>query len=258
MSPFGIGIDQSIDRLGQTFRQLKSLPQRVDTGNKVNHSKEDPSTGATVRNGRSAFQRLQAINARSIWAATNVRAADQIMDTIGKYLEEMKAQLTRIIKNYPPFPPGSEDRVRILRSYNALRKQIDQMTFEPKNRQAIKTLDGPAGIFEGNSMGLNLPKLSDTASDKEIAAVLEYLDSSQKTIQGSQAKLAREALETLPSEVVGRKWAELGKDGEKVEPDLSEKAAESKSQELGHTLRAETISLIDVETSFINLILESD
>ena len=60
----------------------------------------------------------------------------------------MKARLLRIVKNFPPFPPGSEERVKILRSFNLFRKQIDQLTIPPVVRDAMKIMADPALVSE--------------------------------------------------------------------------------------------------------------
>lgn len=268
MSSFGIGIDQALNHLGQTLKYFESLPQSLNTGKRVNAPIEDPTVGVGIHKGLSAFRRLQTINTRLNWVAMNVRAADQIMDTIGKYLVEMKAQLERIIKNFPPFPPGSEERLKILRSYNALRKQIDQMTFPPRDRGAMKIMADPAVLPKGGDpkteaqdfqafhlKNLNIPELPDMATDQEIAAAIESLNATQETLQEDRARLAMGALEVSLSEVVRHKWVEMDYDGEEGEFDLSEGTAELKSQELQRTLNTEMIkNLTEGPLQFVSLL----
>ena len=257
MSSLRVDINQTLlYPLGQTSKTLESLPQRLSAGKKVHAPEEDPTLGEKVNKGGSAYHRFQAINARLNRVAMNVRVIDQIMDTIGRYLEEMKAQLERIIKNFPPFPPGSEERVKILRSCNALRKQIDQMTFSLKNQGAIKVPANPTMVTETkDSKDLSIPKLSETATDQEIAAAIESLNAAKQAFQESRAGVAAEAFGISSSEVVKSKWVELDRNGEEVESDLSEKAAELKSEELRHTLSAEsTTSLTEAQSSLVSLL----
>jgi len=258
MSPSVADIEQALNSLGQTFGRLEPLAKRIDSGKKINNNtKETSEAGAAAQKGQSAFQRLQEINAQTIWAARNVQNADQIMDTIGKYLEEMKAQLTRIIKNYPPFPPGSEDRVKILRSYSALRKQIDDLTFQTQDQKVAKAIaDSIAIPQKKDSKNSTIPKLSETSTDQEIAATIKNLDLTHETVQEDRTKLAKETLGTFSQEVVKKKWAELEKDGKAVDPGLSERAAELKSKKVGQTLSTEPTNLIDTQTSFLNLLSE--
>jgi hypothetical protein len=46
-------------------------------------------------------------------------------------IERMKAQLEKLLKQFPPYPPGSEDRMRTLRAYAGCRQLIDQLTIPP-------------------------------------------------------------------------------------------------------------------------------
>ncbi len=269
MSPFGISIDQTLHHLRQSFKSLESLPQRLNADKNVNGLRENPTKGVEVRKGLSAFRRLQAINARSNWEAMNVRAADQIMDTIGKYIEEMKAQLERIIKNFPPFPPGSEERVKILRSYNALRKQIDQMAFQSKDQGATKIKTDSPFVGKVEKMGakagtlrallpkdLDIPELLHAATDQEISVAIESLNAAREILQEGRARLAPEALEISSSEIAKKKAAalKLG-NGKELESDLPEGAAELKSQEIQHALSIESISgLTETPSWFIDLL----
>jgi len=257
MSPFGIGIDQALNHLGQTFKALESFALRVSTGKKVHAPREDSMLKERVHQGSSAFRRLQAINAKQNFTAMNVRVADQIMDTVGKYLEEMKAQLERIIKNFPPFPPGSEERVRILRSYSALRKQIDQMAFPRKDQGMTKIIVNSTKVIETkDSKDLRIPELPETATDQEIAAAIESLEAAKKTLHEGRAKLATEVLKISHSEVAKNKVVELNLgDRKEFESDLSECAAELKSQELEHILRIEsTRGLTETPSQFVDLL----
>jgi hypothetical protein len=202
----------------------------------------------------------------------NIRAADQIMDTIGKYIEEIKAQLERIIKNFPPFPPGSEERIKFLRGYNALRKQIDQMTFPPKTQGVMKIIADHAIICKvGDSevksvdhwvlhvKDLDIPELPDATTDQEIVAAIENLNATQKSLQEARAKLATHALGISSGEITEYKWVEFDREGTHVEYDLSEGAAELKSRELRQKLSTEIIKNgIESQSSIASLINECE
>lgn len=82
--------------------------------------------------------------------AKSIRLTDQSIQQINEYVEKMRANLNAIIKQYPPFPPGSEERVSYLRSFNAFRRQIDQLSFNTEDRGAAEILAGSDGtISEG-------------------------------------------------------------------------------------------------------------
>jgi hypothetical protein len=57
------------------------------------------------------------------------------------YIDRLKAQLERIIKNFPPFPPGSEDRIQLLRNYASFRRLIDQLTIPPSEESRVGAED---------------------------------------------------------------------------------------------------------------------
>ena len=63
--------------------------------------------------------------------AQKKRIHDKLLNEVEDYVDHLKAQLERIIKNFPPFPPGSEERIQLLRNFAAFRKLIDQLTIPP-------------------------------------------------------------------------------------------------------------------------------
>jgi hypothetical protein len=113
--------------------------------------------------------------------------------------------LERIVKNYPPFPPGSEERVKILKSISSLRKEIDQLTIPPPDDKALKIVADPAVIPQARtseegeetdgfpktirsqevqigSTSLNIPTLSESATDVEIEGALQNLQRAKETL----------------------------------------------------------------------------
>ena len=80
---------------------------------------------------------LQKINDSWNEIAQKKRTHDNILNTMEDYIDRLKAQLERIIKNFPPFPPGSEDRIQLLRNYVSFRKLIDQLTIPPVEESRV-------------------------------------------------------------------------------------------------------------------------
>jgi len=74
---------------------------------------------------------LQKINDSWNAIAQKKRTHDNILNEVEDYIDRMKVQLERILKNFPPFPPGSEGRIQALRNFAAFRKLIDQLTIPP-------------------------------------------------------------------------------------------------------------------------------
>lgn len=71
-----------------------------------------------------------------------IRGADQSLEQMNEYVQQMKANLNNIVKMFPPYPPGSEDRIKFLRSFNAFRKMIDQLNLQT---EPTATVPGQSG-----------------------------------------------------------------------------------------------------------------
>ena len=54
------------------------------------------------------------------------------MDQIEKTASSLKEEINTMQRTLPPFPPGSQERVRLLKSYIGLRKLIEQLTVPPE------------------------------------------------------------------------------------------------------------------------------
>jgi len=87
---------------------------------------EDP-----LSQNSSVWSVLQKINDSLNEVAQKQQTGDKILNGVEDSVDGMKAQLGQILKNYPPFPPGSQERIRLLRGCVGLRKLIDQLTFPP-------------------------------------------------------------------------------------------------------------------------------
>jgi hypothetical protein len=205
-----------------------------------------------VEEGRGQFtsDRLEAIHSRLNSIAKSIRFVDRTMELTEKYIEQMKGRLKRIVKHYPPFPPGSEERVKLLRSFNAFRKLIDQLTIPPREEFAKKIMADPtvvpgAGdwriVLEDSGShktihsqqihtgcdGLNIPEIPEAASEEGVHASIENLDAALETLRQRRIGLAADATS------LGSFGNGLGSD------ELSERSTELKSAELGDRIASE-------------------
>lgn len=124
------------------------------------------------------------------------------------------------MKQYPPFPPGSEDRIKYLSRFAMLRKQIDQLTYPPdagaqtimgqspqghtsaweieiggtKSGQSIRTHSLHAG--QG---GLGLPEITPQANDGQVREFKQSLGAARQTVVKSRAELAEDAFRVIRS-----------------------------------------------------------
>jgi len=110
------------------------------------HSLED-EVRVTVRSQANLIE-LHRINEKINLVAKGQKLYQKQLQQVDDSIERMKAQLERIIKMFPPYPPGSEDRVRALRACAGCRKLIDQLTIPPPDEflpQTTEELAGAAG-----------------------------------------------------------------------------------------------------------------
>jgi hypothetical protein len=275
----GIGSDQALLQLNSTTNTL-DLTGKLGKNRKIISPKEGSSGSVQVSQGRSVFDEIQAFNATLNSVATSIKVADSTMGKIKTLIDQMIEQFGSILKNYPPFPPGSEDRVKFLRAFAALRKQIDQLSFSVKDEGALKITADPtvapqAGdsniVTGGNSAsvtihsqqihtghtGLNIPELPENATDKEISAAIKNLDDARKTLDQRQSGLAKDALniqQVLESNPKINKVA--GSYGEAPKsPDVAEITAENKGSEPNQTRKIQSIrSLTKDQSRLLELI----
>ena len=146
---------------------------------------------------------LQSINDNQNTAAIQVRTEDQRMDHMDQLLMQMKQYLFRIIKNYPPYPPGEPERVKFLRSFNGLRQQIESLTVPPDSKwlgrmpgqpssdqaSTIPSVPSPAPA----ATGFPIPALPDMADDNAVQATLNSIDSVHQAVVQQQQTLSQSA-----------------------------------------------------------------
>jgi hypothetical protein len=206
---------------------------------------------------RYASQQLERLKERLNGIARQIRTADQTMDTIDKQIENMKSRLARFVKHFPPFPPGSEDRVKLLNSFTVFRKQINRLTFPP-NRQldAVplgETADTaeipvvPGGGSEGQVIrlqprpvhtgpsGLNIPAMPSAETNADIKPFISTLERAQQTLGERRSGLAAEAA-SIP----------IYDDGF-ARSDMGEPKARQQSIEVRHTFVAHSELTIAVQ-----------
>lgn len=140
------GIRTAIDRALIGAEQAKSsmdaATKRIATGKKINGPADDPVRWASTQQGRSIDGHLQAVNSGLESVAISIRGADQAMEAIEDHLDQM----IEIVKLFPPYPEGdnSEERVRMLRSFNGIRQLIDQLTIPPRDDLGQAIMADPA------------------------------------------------------------------------------------------------------------------
>jgi hypothetical protein len=110
-------------------------------------------------------------------AAVRLQQMDQQFDLIGKTASSLKEEIITMQRTLPPFPPGSQERVRLLKSYIGLRKLIEQLTI-PREVPFIRIKEEIA-----------LPEISNQATDQEWEAAVWGLEKTQEVILQKKTSL---------------------------------------------------------------------
>ena len=235
----------SLNRSTQTtsFELRDSGPEKW-----VGPHENDQSESVEVSKTHYEYTRLQAVNSGFNSVAANIRVAESTMEAIQDQVSRMKNRLEKHIKNFPPFPPGCEERVKLLKSFNSFRKEIDKMTIPPNHDYAMKIMadpsvspeagaweiaigeNGPSETIQSKEVhtgptGLDIPELPEDASDDTIHEVISKIDNAIDTL-----KRAKDALSRDISGIAQLKKYVNQQD------DIPEFTAEAKSIEIKHTL----------------------
>ena len=150
----------------------------------------------------------------------SIRIADQAMDDIAANVEQMESEVEMFLKQYPPYPPGSEDRIKYLSHFAMLRRQIDKMTIPPDAGARHILGEGGNGTPDGwnveiggrstgrtirsqavhaGSGGLNLPEITTESPDDQVKAMHVALGQAKQTIQERRTGLAQDASQVIRS-----------------------------------------------------------
>jgi archaellum component FlaC len=163
---------------------------------------------------------LHKLNAEFNAVVKSIRIADKAMGEIETNVEQMQSEVEMFLKQYPPYPPGSEDRIKYLSRFAMLRKQIDQLTFPPD--AGAKYILGQSGnprsadweiefdsrktgatirqqpVHTGRE-GLALPEISVASTDEEVQRMQAALGEARLEIQQRRGELAKDASRVIRS-----------------------------------------------------------
>lgn len=109
--------------------------------------------------------------------ATNLRQTNEGLTAANAIVEQMKASLDKIIKNFPPYPIESRERMEQLMSYSSLQKQIlSLMTPPPPQPVYEKVKHLWEGLTSGIAGTIQTPALPADAPDSHVKAASKQLD----------------------------------------------------------------------------------
>lgn len=176
---------------------VKQQPKTAASQSGIDAGGDAVDLSAAARQNGAA--RLQRLNDELNRLAESIRNKDEYLQQAGKLLGDMKTDLVRIIKNYPPYPPGDADRVRFLNGFNGLRRQIEQLTIPP-DYDMVGEILGAAG----GSAVANLPELPTQASDEQVRQADAAVDRAQ-----AETAAQRQALRDVQARAAERVEADV-------------------------------------------------
>jgi hypothetical protein len=125
-----------------------------------------------------------------------IRSQDSVLLAVAKQARKMAGDIRAFEKNFPPFPRGSEERVRLLNSIRAIRKQIARLTLPPEKGVADTAPHPVADRLERLLTAVHafLPDLPEDASDNALATLKTRMESLLDFIQQNRAAAQETAL----------------------------------------------------------------
>lgn len=200
--------DQQQEKTNPSHRQRTS-PQTSDF---------DTETIRTPSQDRIRFNTLEKTNFEHQQIAQQIRQVNQTVETIGTHLSQMRSALEQIVKIYPPYPPGSAERIESLRQFSGIRNMIDQLTgTQPSDgisaviAQGDPMMDGPALHIStgGHTLhfsrqplhpgqgGLDIPEIKSHATDGQIKNALDRTIAAQSILNNRRQSFVAEANRAL-------------------------------------------------------------
>ena len=175
-----------------------SLPASIQT-----HASLKPETtkyyGTQDANAiwQARHPRFSAANLRKeegLAVALSVRESERTLERALQVSEAMRERALAIVKNYPPFPPGSEERRQYIESIQALRRQMEALVL-PTEARPTAGLPLPVEY--------RLPPIDAyTSTDEELAELMPALDQLDAQLTQARQSLTRLVLD-LPD------WTDL-------------------------------------------------
>jgi hypothetical protein len=122
--------------------------------------------------------------------ATNLRHTQEALKSSSDVIDKMKEKLDTIVKNYPPYPMYSKERMAILLSYSGLQKEIRSLMVPPPPPPVYEKVQHLwQNLFTSQDGTVPAPKLPMDASDAQVKLAATQLDS-----LSGQVSHVREAL----------------------------------------------------------------
>lgn len=129
------------------------------------------------QNTVDTLQRMGNISDFLNSVATNIRQTNEGLTVAHVVADQMKASLEKIVKNFPPFPVESKERMEQLMSYSSLQKQILSLMIPPPPQPVYEKVKHLwEGLASGIAGTIQTPTLPQDAPDSHVNAAVKQLD----------------------------------------------------------------------------------
>jgi hypothetical protein len=142
---------------------------------------------------------LDQLNGENNSIALQTRATDQKLSVVSDAVGKMKIALDSVVKNFPPFPPDSSDRQKLLMSYLSIKKELVKMIVPappPPLYEKVKPMWD--NLFPADSASMSkLPgEMNSGTQDTELRSTIIQLKHIQQDISSIRATLKQSISES--------------------------------------------------------------
>jgi hypothetical protein len=163
-------------------------PQPAQTNTQTQQTTKQPATVEPANDQVSisitvpqltldTIQNISSVSDLLNSTAKSIRETGSSLKASSDLLSQMKSELGKIIKNFPPFPPESAERREILMSYQSIREQIDKMSIPAPPAPVYERVQSIwQEVFPANKQSrLDTPALTQNATDSQVQQADEQL-----------------------------------------------------------------------------------
>jgi len=180
----------------QAAQMVQDLAHKKLAGTGQSSSQElkqpvQDSVTVAVPASTKSLERLESVTNELNQVAKQVRATDSALQERHSLVSQMKVELNKVVKNYPPFPLDSDERKEILMSYRSLRQFIEKLIVPPPPDPIYKQEKHLWDKLTTQDASTAAPDLTLTASDGQVASALESLGADQSAVENGREALAK-------------------------------------------------------------------
>lgn len=160
-------------------------PAAERTGRTAHIVKDEVDLSVKTAQGHQNRQTHDILNEK----AGHIRSLDAGLQRVKGHVRKMTDDIQAFKKNFPPFPTGSEERVRLLNSFSAIRKQIARLTLPPE--AAEKAVSEQTALPEASKMSFTV------VFEELFAAIWDQLPAVPADTSDSAFEALKKKLESL-------------------------------------------------------------